>query len=137
VKAYLDRTGSVVPVKPLLARTVDLPETFWQTLKAGMVSVVKSGTAAHYGGISGVTWGGKTGSAENARGRRTHAWYVGIAPMDDPKVAIAVIVERAGHGGDVAVPIAQRLVSSYLKDSRETSSADRTDSAIDASPTNR
>ncbi len=137
VKATVDRWGNVRQTKPVLARNFELPVSFWQTLKQGMVAVVNSGTAHRYGGISGVTWGGKTGSAEHLRGRRTHAWYVGVAPIDNPKVVIAVLVEQSGHGGDVAVPIAQRLVSAYLKESRALTSDSRADSANATSPTRR
>lgn len=45
---------------------------------------------------------------------RDHAWFVGFAPYDDPKIAVAVIVEHSGSGGKVAAPIAGRVVKTYL-----------------------
>ncbi|MEQ1822135.1 MAG: penicillin-binding protein 2 [Fimbriimonadaceae bacterium] len=137
VKAEVGTDGKVVPTEPILARNFELPADFWSSLKQAMVSVTQSGTAHRLGGISGVTWGGKTGSAEHSGRGPTHAWFVGIAPMENPKVVIAVMVEKSGHGGDVAVPIAQRLVSAYLRDAAAASSLPRTESANAASPTSR
>ncbi|HEB70999.1 MAG TPA: penicillin-binding protein 2 [Nitrospirae bacterium] len=45
---------------------------------------------------------------------RDHAWFVSFAPYDDPKIAVAVIAEHAGHGGAAAAPIAQRIMDTYL-----------------------
>ncbi|VAX16194.1 Peptidoglycan D,D-transpeptidase MrdA [hydrothermal vent metagenome] len=45
---------------------------------------------------------------------RDHAWFVSFAPYDDPKIAVAVIAEHAGHGGEAAAPIAQRIMDAYL-----------------------
>lgn len=45
---------------------------------------------------------------------RDHAWFVSFAPYDNPKIAVAVIAEHAGHGGAAAAPIAQRIMDTYL-----------------------
>ncbi|MFN2252264.1 MAG: peptidoglycan D,D-transpeptidase FtsI family protein [Anaerolineae bacterium] len=58
--------------------------------------------------------GGKTGTAEVA-GQTPHAWYIGFAPADDPSVAIAVLVPNGGQGGDVAAPIAGRVLNRALE----------------------
>lgn len=55
----------------------------------------------------------KTGTAENETGK-THAWYVGFAPAEDPVVAVAVIVEQGGSGGEVAAPIGRDVIISVL-----------------------
>ncbi len=52
---------------------------------------------------------GKTGTAQNPQGD-DHAWFVCFAPVEDPKVAIAVIVEHGGKGGAVAAPIARKIL---------------------------
>jgi penicillin-binding protein 2 len=66
---------------------------------------------------------GKTGTAQ-VRGRgaetggyetATHAWFVGFAPAGRPKIALAVIVEHGGHGGDVAAPVASEIVDNYFE----------------------
>ena len=82
-------------------------------LQAMMESVVESGTATT-AQIPGVQVAGKTGTAE--RGDDTNnAWFIAFAPADDPEVAIAVVVENTtGQGGQVAAPIAKRVMESLL-----------------------
>ena len=57
---------------------------------------------------------GKTGSAEFETGKETHAWFVGYAPADDPKIAVCVLVEEGGSGGQAAAPIARQLFDEWL-----------------------
>ncbi|HXH61673.1 MAG TPA: penicillin-binding protein 2 [Fimbriimonadaceae bacterium] len=101
-------------IQPEQLGHVDLPASFWNTLDSALINVVENGTARR-AIINGVTWGGKTGSAENSRSKVTHAWFVGYAPAEDPKIAVAVVVENAGHGGSEAAPIAKEVVERYLK----------------------
>lgn len=100
---------------PRVLAKVDLPLNFWNTLKTGMLHVMESGTGRGIPPIPNVRWGGKTGSAEHAKASLTHSWFVGIAPIDDPKIVIAVVVEAAGHGSKVAAPIARNVVAKYLE----------------------
>lgn len=93
---------------------VKLPPATWQRIKQAMAEVLRSGTA-RASQIPGLEWGGKTGSAENRRNKQTHSWFVGFAPLDKPRVAIAVVVENAGHGSEVAAPIARDMVRYYLR----------------------
>jgi penicillin-binding protein 2 len=87
---------------------------FWNTLEYAMAGVLSRGTA-RASAVPGFVMGGKTGSAENSRGRLTDSVFVGMAPMKNPKIAIAVIAENAGHGGELAAPIGTRLMARYLK----------------------
>ncbi len=57
---------------------------------------------------------GKTGSAEFEQGKETHAWFVGFAPVERPRIAVCVIVEEGGSGGQTAAPIARKLFDEYL-----------------------
>lgn len=91
----------------------DADQSFWLSLKGAMRNVVTSGTARAVQ-IPDVPVCGKTGSAENSSGRKTHAWFVGYAPATNPKIAFAVLVENAGHGGAVAAPIAKKVIEAYL-----------------------
>ncbi|WP_432714701.1 penicillin-binding protein 2 [Pedobacter sp.] len=59
---------------------------------------------------------GKTGTVQNPHGKN-HSVFIGFAPRDNPKIAIAVIVENAGYGSSYAAPIASYLTEKYLKDS--------------------
>lgn len=58
---------------------------------------------------------GKTGSADHASNEPSHAWFIGYAPYDDPKLVVSVIVESVGTGSDYAVPIAKKIFQSYFK----------------------
>lgn len=59
--------------------------------------------------------GGKTGSAENPHGEKTHALFVAAAPLDAPEIAIGVIVENGGHGGSIGGPIASRILKTWFQ----------------------
>jgi penicillin-binding protein A len=78
-----------------------------------MVQVVQSGTGTA-AQLPGVTVAGKTGTAENPHGT-THAWFIAFAPADHPVVALAVIVENGGVGGQVAAPIARQVLAVALQ----------------------
>jgi cell division protein FtsI/penicillin-binding protein 2/cell division protein FtsW (lipid II flippase) len=69
-----------------------------------------TGTAAQ---IPGIAVAGKTGTAENPHGR-THAWFVGFAPAARPTAAVAVVLENAGVGGEVAAPVAREVLQAAL-----------------------
>lgn len=79
--------------------------------------------------IEGVRVAGKTGTAQVVNREtekvgtkdnivlekyRDHAWFVAVAPAEDPKIAVSVLVENAGHGGSQAAPIAKRMIEAYL-----------------------
>jgi penicillin-binding protein 2 len=59
---------------------------------------------------------GKTGTSENKKGK-DHSVFIAFAPKDNPKIAIAVYVENAGFGGQVAAPIASLIMEKYIKGS--------------------
>jgi penicillin-binding protein 2 len=63
--------------------------------------------------IAGIVSAGKTGTAQNPHGE-DHAWYIGFAPFDQPKIAIVVMLENAGFGGTKAAPIAGMVMEKYL-----------------------
>ena len=71
------------------------------------------GTARWYR-IDDIPMGGKTGTAENPHGK-DHSLFIAFAPMDNPRIAIAVVVENAGFGATWAVPIATLMMEKYLK----------------------
>ncbi|HMS55343.1 MAG TPA: penicillin-binding protein 2 [Fimbriimonadaceae bacterium] len=107
--------GKPVAVTPEVLYRVEVSSGFWPLMKQALVSVIQQGTATGGTSIPGVTWGGKTGSSEHSRkGTKTHSWFVGIAPMDDPQIVIAAVVESAGHGGEVAAPLAAKIVRKGL-----------------------
>jgi peptidoglycan glycosyltransferase len=66
------------------------------------------------GAIDGMEVAGKTGTAENGTDR-THNWFIGFAPADDPQVAVAVVIEfGGGSGGELAAPIARQMMEAVV-----------------------
>jgi penicillin-binding protein 2 len=61
---------------------------------------------------------GKTGTAQNPHGKN-HAWFIGFAPYDKPKIAVAVLIENGGFGGVTSAPIAGALIKQYLLNSNK------------------
>jgi peptidoglycan glycosyltransferase len=78
-----------------------------------MLGVVRRGTGTR-ARVSGLSVAGKTGTAENPRGR-DHAWFICFAPAEHPEIALAVVVEHGGQGGRVAAPIARQILSEWTK----------------------
>ena len=79
----------------------------------GMWRVYEFGTGRHHK-IKDISMCGKTGTVENSRGK-DHSLFVGFAPRDNPKIAIAIVVENAGFGATWAAPIASLMMEQYLK----------------------
>jgi penicillin-binding protein 2 len=83
-------------------------------LREGMRRVVQEpGGTGGLARIRGIISGGKTGTAENPHGR-DHAWYIGFAPFDNPRIAVVVMLENSGFGGAKAAPLARLVMERYL-----------------------
>jgi peptidoglycan glycosyltransferase len=113
-------------VSPELQTLSELqPRTFQQAmtpansaaLRQTMVSVVNRGTGSN-ARIPGVTVAGKTGTAETGNDRPNIAWFVSLAPAENPQVAVAVVIEDAGlpevSGNQLAAPIARDVMRAVL-----------------------
>lgn len=100
-------------------------------MSAGTAQVIKEAmtAAARWGTARGVAWpgaqtvAGKTGTAENPHGE-PHAWFIGFYPAEDPRIALAVVVENGGFGSAVAVPIARSVFMAWDRAARESGYAD-------------
>lgn len=87
-------------------------------IKQMMINTVEDGTG-NKAKINGIKVAGKTGTAEIGKENISHSWFVGFAPANSPKIAVAAIVENGGLGGKVAAPIVKSLIEEYLrKDTR-------------------
>lgn len=104
--------------------TVPDPEAL-RLVREGMKGVVNEPSGTAYASRSGSTLiAGKTGTAQVVGIRkeshllaerfRDHAWFVAYAPFDDPRIALAVLVEHGGHGGAAAAPIAKKAIEAFL-----------------------
>lgn len=96
---------------PTRGRRAVSPEVAAQ-LREMMIDVVAKGQANI--SVPGVTVAGKTGTAETGRGT-AHAWFIGFAPAESPRVAVAVVVEEGGRGGEVAAPVAGAILEAALR----------------------
>src|SRR5439155_19969647 len=108
--------NNVRKAKPRPWRTA-VPPAVAATLRDLMVGVVSGGTATAIA-IPGVQVAAKTGTAQTGTGT-SHAWIIGFAPADAPRIAVAVIVEAQpgaseATGGRVAAPIAKAVLQAAL-----------------------
>jgi penicillin-binding protein 2 len=94
--------------------SVGIDPGIMKLIREGMRRVVEEpGGTGSLARIPGIVSGGKTGTAQNPHGE-DHAWYIGFAPFDHPKIAIAVMLENAGFGGTKAAPIAGKVMQKYI-----------------------
>ena len=91
---------------------VTINREYVDDVRKGMEEVVEMGTARAYK-MDSITMAGKTGTADNPHGK-PHSIFIGFAPVDNPKIAICVIVENAGFGSTFAAPIASLMVEKYI-----------------------
>lgn len=82
-----------------------------EAIREGLRLVVRTGTAAG-SGLAELGAAGKTGTAE-VEGREPHAWFIAYAPDDAPGIALAVLIEHGGAGGDVAAPAAAEVIRAW------------------------
>lgn len=113
VKEVISKDGKVIDSfeAEVISRATDIFTA--NELKNMMVDVVNVGTGKN-AKIKDIRVAGKTGTAENPSGN-DHAWFIGFAPAEDPKIAIAVILEEEGStGGQKAAPIARNIMVEAL-----------------------
>jgi penicillin-binding protein 2 len=117
VDRVVDVNGELIEdVTPQRIGTVDISETTRRDLLTDLNKVVTTGTARaafeDFGpGLELV--GGKTGTGQTTATRDNHAWFIGLAPIDNPQFVVAVIIEEGGSGGAIAAPVARHILQ-YL-----------------------
>lgn len=96
---------------------VELPQSVVDSLLSDMNLVVTSGTArrafSDFGATANLV-GGKTGTGQSAATRDSHAWFVGVAPIDNPKWVVVVLVDQGGSGGRVAAPMGRYIMQHLM-----------------------
>ncbi len=105
----------------------DLPPSTWRrvmaasdaaTVQAAMQEAVEGDLGRKFttgAAVPGVPTAGKSGTAELGGSGEPHSWFIGFAPVENPKVAIAVLVEEGGRGGERAAPLAGSLMARYFE----------------------
>ncbi|TMI34138.1 MAG: penicillin-binding protein 2, partial [Betaproteobacteria bacterium] len=128
--AYVDdpRTGERRPVEPELVHKVPVRRDHLEFVKRALAGVNKEGTAARSFANAPYTSGGKTGTAQVigikqnekyeeskvAEHLRDHSLFIAFAPLENPKIALSVVVENGGFGARAAAPIARTVLDYYL-----------------------
>jgi penicillin-binding protein 2 len=121
-------TGERAYVQPHASRTIPLKGKNLELIKRAMVGVNKEGTGARAFAGASYASAGKTGTAQVvalkqnekyseatvAEHLRDHALFIAFAPVEDPRIALAVLVENAGFGARAAAPIARKVLDYYL-----------------------
>ena len=108
ITPHLNKNDSMLTRK----HELKIDKRHFEAVKDGMHRVMVYGTGRHYP-IEGVETAGKTGTAQNPHGK-DHAIFIGFAPVEDPQIAIAVVVENAGFGATWACPVASLMIEQYL-----------------------
>jgi penicillin-binding protein 2 len=120
---------------PIEEREVPISKETIQVIKDGLGGAVNEPHATGWRAkIRGIEVAGKTGTAQVVRIKRDdekidedevpyqerdHAWFVAFAPKEEAKIAVVVLVEHGGHGGELAAPIAREIIERYLKTEKE------------------
>ena len=98
---------------------VELSPLVWAFLRQSLWSVVNEGGTGAAARIPGLDIAGKTGTAQTIANSRAdkgqdHAWFAAFAPLNDPEVVVIVLAEGGGKGGQVAAPIARKILQSIF-----------------------
>lgn len=138
------RTGEQRPVEPHPLKTIPLKQEHVDEIKKAMVGVNTEGTGSRaFAGAQYVS-AGKTGTVQvfslkgaEYRGStlkkelRDHAWFIAFAPADQPKIALAILVENGGFGAQAAAPIARQVLDYYLLGKKPMAPAPTDEGAIE------
>lgn len=117
VQAFEGSDSIARTVQPTVLRSpVEHPEAI-STVRQGMRQAVTDGSARRLLGL-GTSSAGKTGTAQFGSDGKTHAWFIGFAPYENPTIAIAVIVEGGGEGHAAALPIAEAGMRFWLSEQK-------------------
>ena len=117
IRAFGDSTA--IPEKMTTRIETGIERRHFKVIKAGMQSVFEgSHGTARSSKIPGITAGGKTGTAQNPHGDN-HSIFIAFAPVEDPQIALSIIIENGGYGSTWAAPIASLMMEKYIRGSTE------------------
>lgn len=118
LKGYVDtKTGKYTEVKPQYY-DIGISKKSFDIIRHAMYRVVNGAGTAGNIRLPDIAIAGKTGTSQNPHGDN-HAVFVGFAPYENPKIAVAVIVENVGYGSTYAAPIARDIIKAYLQKDRK------------------
>ena len=108
-------SDTVIDPKYMEKRRPSIKKEYYDQIAEGMRMAVTGGTC-RLANLPGLEVCGKTGTAQNPHGK-DHSAFMGFAPYDNPKIAVAVYVENAGFGAAYGVPIGSLIIEKYLNGS--------------------
>ena len=113
--------GDSIPTKFIQKKTIDIEKKYFDMIEVGLTEVIRSGTGKLLK-VPGIEISGKSGTAENftkINGKKTqltdHSIFVAYAPKNEPKIAIAVLVENGYYGSTWAGRISSLMIEKYLR----------------------
>ncbi len=95
-----------------ILKKIQAPKSTFKVIVKGMEEVVKYGTAEEAFRGCKYSSGGKTGTAQTGNSK-THAWYFGFSPLENPQISVLVFLENGGYGGENAAPLARKIMDFY------------------------
>lgn len=117
IRCFGDSTA--IPEKMTTRVETGIEQRHFKVIKAGMKSVFEGSHGTARGSkIPGITAGGKTGTAQNPHGDN-HSIFIAFAPVEDPQIALSIIIENGGYGSTWAAPIASLMMEKYIRGSTE------------------
>jgi len=112
--------AGLIPSQDSVGTRIDLPAAPLASVRAAMEAVVADEHGTGYSAkVESVRVAGKTGTAQNPHGN-DHALFICFAPVENPRIAVAVLVENAGHGSTAAAPIAQKVLQAFFHPEADT-----------------
>lgn len=116
VREFQDSNGKSYPI-PLEKKVIDkYPKSYYDILNDALIATVSqdNGTTKILR-TEGIKVAAKSGSAQNAHSKITHAWVAGYFPANDPEIVFTTILEGAGGGGSVAGGMTRKFIDKYLE----------------------
>jgi penicillin-binding protein 2 len=115
IEKIVNVDGTAQVFEPEVAGTLPLSSESITLIRRSLEAVVSGARGTARAAFNGITYtvAGKTGTAESGQ-KQPHAWFAGYAPADEPRVAIAVILEHAGEGSKEAAPLFRRVTEAFF-----------------------
>ena len=131
VKKIEDSEGKLIKeFSPKILKNIEMDPEILKHLKEGLRGVVyEAHGTGHRARLKNIVVSGKTGTAQVVSMKdsedidpeekipysfRDHAWFIAFAPYENPDIAVSIIIEHGGHGGETAAPIARKIIENYF-----------------------
>ena len=131
VKKIEDSEGKLIKeFSPKILKNIAMDPEILKHLKEGLRGVVyEAHGTGHRARLKNIVVSGKTGTAQVVSMKdsedidpeekipysfRDHAWFIAFAPYENPDIAVSIIIEHGGHGGETAAPIARKIMENYF-----------------------